>query len=102
MKSYTLAIESSTQQSPQLRWIDQIAKRIFMHKFNQINDGQIIVREGKSEYIFGETTEDYTRPVFIVMSFLAAPSAPVKLIWLAAGIVTSLALWYASCYATCR
>jgi hypothetical protein len=57
MKSNSLAIATRPQQVNRERWIDQLAKRIFLSKFSEITDGQLIVREENREYIFGEKTD---------------------------------------------
>jgi cyclopropane-fatty-acyl-phospholipid synthase len=57
MKSNTLAIATRSQHGTRERWIDRLAKRIFLSKFSEITDGQLIVREADREYVFGEKTD---------------------------------------------
>lgn len=56
MKSNTLAIATRSQHVTRSRWIDQLAKKIFIAKFSEITNGQIIVREDNKEYVFGDKT----------------------------------------------
>lgn len=67
MKSNSIALASDTQQAPQGRWIDQFAKKIFLSKFQQISFGRITLKDGHSEYTFGEDTQEHKLHVTIIV-----------------------------------
>lgn len=59
MKSNTAVLTKTDDIKASFRWIDQFAKKIFLSKFKQIRYGKVILKEGKSEYIFGSDSSDY-------------------------------------------
>ena len=54
MKSNTAVLTNPDNMKPSYRWIDQFAKKIFLSKFEQICHGKLTVKEGRSEYVFGD------------------------------------------------
>ena len=58
MKSNTIALTRPFRQKSSYRWIDQIAKKIFLMKFRLIIHGKITLKEGHHEYTFGKDNAD--------------------------------------------
>ena len=54
MKSNTAVLTNPDNLKSSYRWIDQFSKKIFLSKFEQICYGKLTVKEGRSEYVFGD------------------------------------------------
>lgn len=59
MKSNTIALTRPQIPTSSYRWIDQLAKKIFLTKFSEITHGRITVREGHTEHTFGSYDSDH-------------------------------------------
>jgi len=67
MKSNSIALARQGASSATYRWIDQFARKIFWSKFNKIRYGKISLKDGHSEYTFGDNhTGDTLHPTIIV------------------------------------
>jgi len=59
MKSNTIALSRLESTRSSKRWIDQIAKKIFMSKLSDIRHGTITMKDEHDEYIFGKDDSDF-------------------------------------------
>lgn len=67
MKSNTIALARQNNSESKYRWIDQVAKKIFLTKFNEIQHGMVTVREGHTEHVFGNHDARYPLHATIIV-----------------------------------
>ncbi len=67
MKSNTIALNRSQDSTSTYRWIDQFAKKILLSKFSEITHGRITLKEGHTEYSFGEYDTDFTAHATVIV-----------------------------------
>ena len=67
MKSNTIALSRPQTPTSSYRWIDQLAKKIFLSKFSQLTHGMITVREGHTEYVFGNQDSDLAAHAIVLV-----------------------------------
>ena len=58
MRSNTIAPAAYGQQAAEGRWLDRLAKRIFISKLSEISEGRLTVHDGKEEYVFGSHSSE--------------------------------------------
>lgn len=57
MKSNCLTLNNQQPLTNKYRWIDKIAKHIFIAKFKRINNGHISITEANNKYSFGSSND---------------------------------------------
>ena len=67
MKSNTIALGNPESSNTSGRWIDQLAKKIFMSKFSELRYGKITLKDGHREYSFGNDEQMFPVNAFITV-----------------------------------